>query len=133
VGEERLVAVGQGVHQGLGGPPGEVVVEQPRGREVPGELDDLAGVIGHQVAVAAGHGSRPAQRTARLLVEEPGQEQRIAPEAERGDQLRQPRVLRERLGRLGRLSHGVLGSLLNWRLVGTGGGCSVGALADRGR
>jgi hypothetical protein len=90
VGEERLIAVGQGVHQGLRGPPGEVVVEQPRGRDTPGDLDHLAGVIGHQVAIAAGHGGRPAQRTARLLVEEPGQEQRIAPEAERGDQLGQP-------------------------------------------
>jgi hypothetical protein len=114
VGEERLVAVGQGVHQGLGGPPGEVLVEQPRGREVPGMLDDLAGVVGHQVAVAAGDRGRPAQRTARLLVEEPGQEEPLAPEAECGDQLGQPRVLSEPLGRLGRIGHGVLGSLLDW-------------------
>jgi hypothetical protein len=77
-------------------------------------LDHLAGVVGHQVAVAAGHGGRPAQRTARLLVEEPGQEQRIAPKAERGHQLGQPRVLREPLGRLGRMGHGILGSLLDW-------------------
>jgi hypothetical protein len=90
VGEERLVALGQGVHQGRWGPPGEVVVEQPRGQEVPGRLDDLAAVVGDQVAVAAGHGGRLAQRTARLLVQEPSQEQQVAPEAERGDQLGQP-------------------------------------------
>jgi hypothetical protein len=78
-------------------------------------LDHLAGVVGHQVAIAAGHGGRPAQRTARLLVEESGQEQRIAPEAKRGDQLGQPRVLSERLGRLGRLvMRALLGSLLDW-------------------
>jgi hypothetical protein len=54
------------------------------------------------------------QQTARLLTEEPGQEQRIAPEAERGDQLGQPRVLRERLGRLGGgVMGGLLGSLLD--------------------
>jgi hypothetical protein len=57
---------------------------------VPGVLDHLAGVVGHQVAVAAGHGGRPAQPAARFVVEESGQEQRIAPEAERGDQLGQP-------------------------------------------
>jgi hypothetical protein len=87
-----------------------VVVEQPRGRDAPGELDHLAGVVGHQVAVAAGHGSHPAQRTTGFLVEESDQEQRIAPKAERGDQLRQPRVLREPLGRLGRMGHGILGN-----------------------
>jgi hypothetical protein len=90
------------------GPPGGVVVEQPRGREVPGRLDHLAGVVGHQVAVAAGHGGRPEQPTARLLVQEPSQEQPIAPEAERGDQLGQPRVLSEPLGRLRRPGHLVL-------------------------
>jgi hypothetical protein len=31
-----VAAVGQGVHQGLRGLPGEVVVEQPRGRGAPG-------------------------------------------------------------------------------------------------
>jgi hypothetical protein len=41
-------------------------------------LEHLAGVVGHQVAVAADHGGRPAQRTARLLVQEPNQEQPIA-------------------------------------------------------
>jgi hypothetical protein len=108
--EEGLVTLGPDAHQGRWGPPGEVVVEQPRGRDAPGELDHLAGVVGHQVAVAAGHGSHPAQRTTRFLVEEPGQEQPIAPKAERGDQLSQPRVLREPLGRLGRMGHGILGN-----------------------
>ena len=60
-------------------------------RDAPGVLDHLAGVVGHQVAVAAGHGAGPAQRTVRLLVQEPGQEQPIAPEPERGDQLGQLR------------------------------------------
>ena len=59
-------------------------------------LDHLAGVVGHQVAVAAGHGGRPAQRTARLLVQQPSQEQPIAPEAKCGDQLGQPRVPSDR-------------------------------------
>jgi hypothetical protein len=114
VGEERLIAVGQGVHQGLRRPPGEVVVEQLRGRDASGVLDHLAGVVCHQVAVAADHGSHSAQRTARFLVSEPGQEQRIAPEAEGGHELGQPRVLSEPLGRLGRMGHWVLGSLLDW-------------------
>jgi hypothetical protein len=82
---------------------------------VPGVLEDLAGVVGHQVAVAAGHGGRPARRTVRLLVQEPGQEQPVAPEAERGDQLGQPRMLREPPGRLGGWVMGaLLGSLLDW-------------------
>jgi hypothetical protein len=45
VGEECLVEVGEGVHAGLLGPLGEVVVEQPRRRDVPGVLEDLAAVV----------------------------------------------------------------------------------------
>jgi hypothetical protein len=105
-GEERLVEVGQGVHPGLLGPLGEVVVvEQPGGRDAPGVLEDLAAVVGQHVAVAAGHGGRPAQRATRLLVQQPGQEQRVAPDMECVDQLGQPRVLGERLGRHGWLGH----------------------------
>jgi hypothetical protein len=64
-------------------------------------LEELAAVVGEQVAVTAGDRGRPAQRAARLLVEESGQEQRVAPEVKPVDQLGQPRVLGERLGRLG--------------------------------
>jgi hypothetical protein len=43
--EECLVEVGEGAHAGLLGPLGEVVVEQPRRRDVPGVLEDLAAVV----------------------------------------------------------------------------------------
>jgi MFS family permease len=100
--EERPVEVGEGPHAGFLGPLGKVVVvEQPRRRDAPGVLEELAAVVGEQVAVTAGDRGRPAQRAARLLVEESGQEQRVAPEVKRVDQFGQPRVLGERLGRLG--------------------------------
>jgi hypothetical protein len=111
-GEERLVEVGEGVHPDLLGPGGEVVVvEQPRGRDLAGVLEELAPVERDQVAVAGADRGRSAQRAAGLLVDEAGQEQRVAVEAEPVDHLGQPRVLRERLGRQGSLGHGVL---LSW-------------------
>jgi hypothetical protein len=83
--QERLVEIGEGLHAGLLGPFGEVVVvEEPRRRDPPRVLEEVAGVERDQVAVTGGDRVRPAQRAVRFLVDEPRQEQRVALEAERG-------------------------------------------------
>ena len=69
-------------------------------------FDGLAAVVGLQVAVAAGHGGGQAEGAAGLLVEESGEEEWVAAEVERVDQLGQPRVLGERLGWEGWLGYG---------------------------
>ncbi len=66
--EEGLVEVGEGLHADPLGPFDEVVVvEQPRGRDLPRVLEELAPVDGNQVARAGGDRGRPggAERTAR--------------------------------------------------------------------
>jgi hypothetical protein len=113
--DAALVVVGQPaklVQQDVGADP--LGTNQWRSSSMPTSLTLRRPLVQPATSWAKNAWLRSARASTRVFGDRPvrsssnsrEQEQRIAPEAERGDQLGQPRVLSERLGRLGRLGHG---------------------------